>query len=221
MPGFLLRIVILLLAALAAAAPARASVSGQAYEASLPAELATDPNLCAYVPCGEVLPGADAFSQRKGHPSYVEAYRSSAGQRNLVGYVFLSTDIVDIPGYSGKPVVTLIGMDARGLITGAKVLKHSEPILLLGIPESALTRFLAQYVGKFVGTKMEIGKGHADQGAIGLDAISGATVTVVSENQVIVRSAMEVAKQVGILQPTLRAQARFAEIGRASCRERV
>jgi NosR/NirI family transcriptional regulator, nitrous oxide reductase regulator len=212
-PGFLLRMVFLLLAALAATAPVRASVSGQAYEANLPAELATDPNMCAYVPCGEVLPGADTFSQRKGRPPYTEAYRTSAGKRELAGYVFLSTDIVDIPGYSGKPVVTLIGMDAQGVITGAKVLKHSEPILLLGIPESALTRFLAQYAGKFVGTKMEIGKGHGEQGAIGLDAISGATVTVVSENQVIMRSAMEVAKQVGILQPTLRAQARFAPLG--------
>ena len=54
-----------------------------------------------------------------------------------------------MPGYSGKPIVTLIGMDTKGIITGVKVLRHSEPILLLGIPETALTRFLSQYVGKF------------------------------------------------------------------------
>jgi NosR/NirI family nitrous oxide reductase transcriptional regulator len=46
----------------------------------------------------------------------------------------LSTDITDTPAYSGKPVVTLIGMDLKGRFVGVKVLKHSEPILLLGIP---------------------------------------------------------------------------------------
>jgi NosR/NirI family transcriptional regulator, nitrous oxide reductase regulator len=204
-----LRMLAAWLAALAMVVPAGATVSGQAYDAELPAQLTTEPDLCAYAPCKEVMPGADSFSSRKGRPQYVEAYRMVAGKPALAGYVFLSTDIVDIPGYSGKPIVTLIGMDTRGTIAGVKVLRHSEPILLLGIPELALTRFMNQYVGKFVGSRMEIGKAHADQGYIGLDAISGATVTVVSENQVILRSAMEIAKQVGILQPTLRAQARF------------
>lgn len=209
----LLRIVALLIAALLVAAPAFASVSGQSYEAELPAQLATDPDLCAWVPCKEIMPGADSFSPRMGRPPYVEAYRTTAGQHALIGYVFLSTDIVDIPGYSGKPIVTLIGMDTSGIIVGAKVLRHSEPILLLGIPESALTRFIHQYLGKFAGARMEIGKSGTGQGYAGLDAISGATVTVISENQVILRSAMEIARQVGILKPTIRAQARFTPAG--------
>ncbi len=205
----LFRILVLLLAALALAMPAQATVAGQSYEADLPAQLATDPQLCAWVPCKDVMPGADSFSPRMGRPPYVEAYRTAAGQRTLVGYVFLSTDIVDIPGYSGKPIVTLIGMDSRGVITDAKVLKHSEPILLLGIPESALTRFIQQYVGKFAGARLEIGKSNSDQEYAGLDAISGATVTVIAENQVILRSAMEIARQVGILKATLRPQAKY------------
>jgi NosR/NirI family nitrous oxide reductase transcriptional regulator len=204
-----LRALAALLAALAMLGPACASESGKAYDAILPAQLTTDSDLCAYAPCAEVMPGADSFSPRKGRPPYVEAWRTASGKRDLVGYVFLSTDIVDIPGYSGQPIVTLIGMDTHGTIAGVKVLRHAEPILLLGIPETALTRFMHQYVGKFVGSRMEIGKAHVDQGYIGLDAISGATVTVVSENQAILRSAMEIAKQVGILQPTLRPQARF------------
>jgi len=61
------------LAALLFAAPALAAVSGQAYEAPLPVQLSTDPDLCAYAPCKDVLPGADSFSPRKGHPAYVEA----------------------------------------------------------------------------------------------------------------------------------------------------
>ncbi len=89
-----------------------------AYEAPLPAEVNTSPDLCAHVPCKEVLPGADSFSPRMGKPAYVEAYRGAGEHKALVGYVFLSTDIVDIPAYSGKPVITLIGMDTKGLITG-------------------------------------------------------------------------------------------------------
>lgn len=183
-----------------------------AYEAPLPPELHDSPKLCAYAPCQDVMPGADSFSERLGRPPYVEAYRTENGAKKLLGYVFLSTDIVDIPAYSGKPVVTLIGMDTQGKFTGAKVLKHSEPILLLGIPESALIHFIDQYIGKFVGDHLEIGKSESTSGTIGLDAISGATVTVIAQNQVMLRSGAEVAKQVGILQPKIRPQAKFAAL---------
>ena len=100
---------------------------------------------------------------RAGHTTSRHLPRRTAS-RKLVGYVFLSTDIVDIPAYSGKPVVTLIGMDTKGIITGVKVLKHSEPILLLGIPESALTKFIGQYVGKFAGDKSRGRHGDRDSG---------------------------------------------------------
>ncbi len=209
---------------------------GGSYEAPLPVQLSTDPDLCAYVPCKDVLPGADSFSHRMGKPAYVEAYQSKKDEhdgkkeerakkehddkndghdkeddRKLIGYVFLSTDIVDIPAYSGKPVVTLIGMDTKGIITGVRVLRHSEPILLLGIPEEELTRFVKQYLGKFVASKIEVGEARPDQGVIGMDAITGATVTVIAQNQVILRSGLEVAKQVGIIEPTIRPQAKFIE----------
>ena len=182
------------------------------YEAPLPPQLVSEPDMCAYASCKDVLPGADSFSQRKGRPPYVEGYRSEGGEKKLIGYVFLSTDIVDIPAYSGKPVVTLIGMDPKGIFTGAKVLKHSEPILLLGIPESKLIEFIQQYVGKFVGAKVEIGKSRADQGYIGMDAISGATVTVIAQNQVMMRSGLDIAKQVGIVKPKIRPPAKFSAV---------
>lgn len=168
----------------------------------LPREVSTDPDLCAHVPCTEVLPEANAFSERMGSPSYVEAYRASGDGRELIGYVFLSTDIVDIPAYSGKPVVTLLGMDTDGVITGVKVLWHSEPILMVGIPEEALTKFVKQYVGKFVGDKIKVGESKG--GYLGVDAISGATVTVIAENRVIMRSGYRIARQVGIIEKKVR-----------------
>jgi NosR/NirI family nitrous oxide reductase transcriptional regulator len=194
-------------------APIRQAAS---YEAPLPAGLTSDPDLCAYAPCREVFPEADSFSVRKGRPAYVEAYAErkhehehEGGHHKLLGYVFLSTDIVDIPAYSGKPIVTLIGMDTHGKIVGVRILKHSEPILLVGIPESELIKFIHQFIGKHASDKIEIGKARADDGYIGIDAISGATVTVIAENQVVMRSALEIAKQVGIVRSKPRPQAEF------------
>jgi len=189
--------------------------AGGAYEAELPAELATAKNMCALLPCAAVFPGAKNFSERIGSPPYVEAYGDVvAGKKPLLGYVMLSTDITDTPAYSGKPVVTLIGMDIKGRFVGVKVLKHSEPILLLGIPESALLKFNDQYLGKSVADKIEVGQSRPDEGVLGVDAISGATVTVIAQNQVMMTSGTAVARQVGILAPTVREPAKYLESGK-------
>lgn len=188
---------------------------GGSYEAPMPEQLLTDPDMCAYLPCGEVMPDANQFSPRKGRPAYTEAYHEEHGERKLLGYVFLSTDIVDIPAYSGKPVVTLIGMDVTGKIVGVKVLKHSEPILLVGIPEAELTKFIKQFVGKYAWDKIEIGKARSEGGYIGIDAISGATVTVIAENQVVTRSAYAIARQAGLINAVPRAQAKFTPVAAA------
>ncbi|MES2319363.1 MAG: 4Fe-4S binding protein [Pseudomonadota bacterium] len=192
------RLLLLALLSLLGMGPVRAAI----YDAALSQQLLHGPDLCAEAPCHDVMPLAQRFSLRKGRPSYVDAY-DAAGK--VIGHVFLSTDVVDIPAYSGKPIVTLIGMDAAGVITGVRVLKHSEPILLAGIPESTLLKFIAQYTGKRGDAKLEIGSG-------GLDAISGATVTVIAENQVISRSAYEVGRQVGIFKGEVRPPARYTAL---------
>lgn len=177
------------------------------YDAELSSELLHGADLCAHAACRDVMPQAQRFSQRMGSPRYVQAL--DAGGK-LVGYVFLSTDVVDIPAYSGKPVITLIGMDTAGIITGVRVIKHSEPILLAGIPESALLKFIGQYVGLRGDARLEIGRG--GDGSVGLDAISGATVTAIAENQVISRSAYEIGRQVGIFTAAARPPARFTPL---------
>jgi NosR/NirI family transcriptional regulator, nitrous oxide reductase regulator len=188
----------------------RISIAAGAYQAALPEQLASSPALCELVPCAEVFPGAAAFSERKGRPFYVEAL---GPEGELLGYVMLSTDITDIPAYSGKPVVSLIGMDRQGRFVGVKVLKHSEPILLLGIPERALLDFNAQYLGKSVRDRIEIGAASGAEGELAIDAISGATVTAIAQNQVVLSSASAVARQVGILDPIVRPQAVFETLG--------
>ncbi len=185
------------------------------YDAKLPPGLATTGDLCALVPCADVFPGANRFSARMGQPPYVEAWgRSDTAAEILLGYVMLSTDITDTPAYSGKPVVTLIGMDVSGRYVGVKVLKHSEPILLLGIPEGALEAFNRQYVGKSVKDRIDVGPDRPDEQVLGVDAISGATVTVIAQNQVLQLSGKAVARQVGIIPPVRRNAARYQATGR-------
>ncbi|MFC4527153.1 4Fe-4S binding protein [Dyella halodurans] len=180
------------------------------YEAELPAALFASPDLCQYAPCGSVLPQAERFSLRKGQPPYVEGLRRHDGRDEVVGYVFLSTDTTpDVVGYSGKPIVTLVGMDAQGRIAGVRILRHSEPILLAGIPETKLADYVAQYVGKPAGAHFELGR--ADGSNVPMVAISGATVTVLAENQMVGRGSYAVARQVGLVHAVQRPQARFTD----------
>lgn len=203
-----------LLLALSFFASAKAYAATGSYEAALPEELKTAKDMCALIACSEAFPGAKSFSERMGQPPYVEAYGDpQAGKKPLLGYVMLSTDITDTPAYSGKPVVTLMGMDLKGRFVGIKVLKHSEPILLLGIPESALLNFNKQYLGKSVTDKIEVGQSRPDEGVLGVDAISGATVTVIVQNQVMMTSGMAIARQVGIVAPSLREPAKYVVTG--------
>ncbi|MGC3875219.1 transcriptional regulator NosR [Halomonas sp. GXIMD04776] len=110
----------------------------------------------------------------------------------VLGYVFETVDIAPIPAYSGKPVNLLVGIDPTGQLTLAKVLDHSEPIMLVGIPEEKLQNFAAAHTNFSVSDNPKIGTN--------LDAISGATVTVIVVNDTIMRAARQVAASLGIIE---------------------
>lgn len=167
-----------------------------AFLLSAPAKAEDNVNIlnCEQYPCKEVIPGADAFEKAEGKLNVMKALKGGSH----IGYVLLSTDIVDIPGYSGKPLETLIGMDTKGTIAGGKVVKHHEPILLVGIPETALHKFVSQYVGVNAGDKTVLGKS-TDPKVKAVDAVSGATVTVIAEDRTIMKSARAVAESLGII----------------------
>jgi len=116
----------------------------------------------------------------------------------LLGYVFETVAIAPIPAYSGKPVNLLVGVDLEGRITAAKVLHHEEPIVLVGIPERKLQEFADAHIGAHVNDVVRIGA-RSDEHVRGLDAISGATVTVMVVNQTIMRAARKVAAANGII----------------------
>ena len=68
----------------------------------------------------EVMPGADLFSPAGGDPLVKQAYRG----QELIGYVFLTSDLPpEEYGYSGT-IETLVGMRLDGTLTGILSLIH-------------------------------------------------------------------------------------------------
>jgi len=122
-------------------------------------------------------------------------------REKTIGYVFETDAQVSIPAYSGKPVNLAVAIDAEGQFKYAWVVEHHEPILLVGIPEQKLNDFAMQYVGHHVTDKIRVSASVADD-EISVDAVTGATVTVIVVNETILRAAHKVAIELGIIEPT-------------------
>jgi NosR/NirI family nitrous oxide reductase transcriptional regulator len=131
----------------------------------------------------DVFASADKFGQLEGTPPAMAAYRDG----KVTGYVFEASDI----GYSGKPIRILAGIDLAGTFTGARVMEHHEPILLVGISPEKLFDFVGRYAGRNI---IEISK-QGDAKAV--DVVSGATVTAVVINDGLMRRAFALAKSRG------------------------
>jgi polyferredoxin len=138
------------------------------------------------------FPQADRFGDVAGEPPAAAVYRG----KDLLGYVFLTFDVVRIPAYSGRPINTLVGFDLSGRITGVQIVGHEEPILLAGISENQLQRFVAQYRDKGVFDRISVGGTRA--GHVTIDTISGATITVMVENATLMQSVRRVALARGL-----------------------
>lgn len=140
------------------------------------------------VPLQALSPDADHLGPIEGEPSAAKAFKGD----KLVGYVFLNSDVVDSTGYSGRPIRVLIGIDTDGKITGAQLVEHHEPIVLVGIPESKIRG----YIGGFVGANPS--RGTFAGGKAGPDIISGATVTVMVLGDTIGKSSILIARSRGL-----------------------
>ncbi len=136
---------------------------------------------------GQVREGFPTAERLEAADSQWPVSRVLASDDELLGYAFESVDVAPIPAYSGKPVNVLVGISLDGQIVQADVLSHSEPIMLVGIPESKLNSFADEHESAHVNDRLRVGDN--------LDAISGATVTVIVVSDTIMRSARQVAAE--------------------------
>ncbi|MHB8232563.1 MAG: 4Fe-4S binding protein [bacterium] len=139
------------------------------------------------------LKGATTFKygEIKGTP-VVYGY-SSKGK--FAGYIFLSTNLVNIKSYSGKPLVSLISINKKGIIKGVRVIHIDDPIFLIGIPVTKLYSFTDQYIGRNIKSHIYIG----GKGKNHVSAIASASVTTVAMDQTIMMAARRFAAKAGII----------------------
>ena len=143
------------------------------------------------VPATDIFASADGYGEVMADKPIVPVIKNG----KTVGYVFLNTDFSGSIGYSGKPIKILIGLDQNGHIAGAKLVKHTEPIILAGIPEKKITDFIEAY--KSLDTA-KIAAADTTDNAPPADIVSGATVTVLVIDDSIRRASVRVARLLGL-----------------------
>ncbi|WP_050526695.1 NosR/NirI family protein [Pseudorhodobacter aquimaris] len=141
------------------------------------------------VVAAELVDGADAFGALDENIPAVQILKG--GER--IGWAFVTSDFVSTTGYSGKPIHTMVAVDDAAKVIGVQLVKHYEPIVLIGIPDSKIKALVAGYTGLDLVAEAESG-GTAHE----LDIISGATVTIMVIDDSIIRSGLKVARQLGL-----------------------
>ena len=118
-------------------------------------------------------------------------------ERAQLGYAFTTGELAPISAYSGKPINTLVGLGEDGLIKAIDILHHEEPILVIGISDADLAAFVGQFVGKKTTDRIRVGaKGR--EGYVGIDGITGATITTMVLTSSVNTAVHRVAEAYGI-----------------------
>ncbi len=141
------------------------------------------------IEAADLVEGADAFGPLREDVPAAPVLR----QGETIGWAFVTSDFVSTTGYSGKPIHTMVAVDADARVIGVKLVKHSEPIVLIGIPESKMQAVVTGYTGLDLVAEAESGGTAHD-----LDIISGATVTIMVIDDSIVRAGLKVARALGL-----------------------
>jgi NosR/NirI family nitrous oxide reductase transcriptional regulator len=146
--------------------------------ASIDSQTAMDPKLRAQL--AQLFPGAASFAPKGGEPPHFKAYSE---RQTITGYAFWTTELEPLErGYDG-PIKMLVGLDAKGVLTGVIVVDHHEPYGNFSID---LPQFAAQFRGKSVRDAFKVG---AD-----IHAVSRATMTVSSAARAVRNSARRIAR---------------------------
>ena len=137
----------------------------------------------------DLVPGATGFGPVRADLPVAPVLKGG----ETAGWAFLASDFVGATGYSGKPIHVVAAMSPDAVLTGARLVEHSEPIVLIGIPDAKMRRLTESYAG--IDLKLEAIEGGS---AHDLDIISGATVTVMVIDDSIVRAGLKVARALGL-----------------------
>ena len=147
------------------------------------------PKYLADVAPAELVADAEAFGAIRDDVPVAPVLKGG----ETIGWAFITSDFVSTTGYSGKPIHTMVAVDKDAKVIGVQLVKHSEPIVLIGIPDAKMKALAADYAGLDLVAEAESGGTSHD-----LDIISGATVTVMVIDDSIVRAGLKVARALGL-----------------------
>jgi NosR/NirI family nitrous oxide reductase transcriptional regulator len=166
--------VLLLLAIMAAPAAAQTPVLDQ---------------FIASVSAGDLVAGADRYGPIRSDLPVAPILKG----QETVGWAFVTSDFVGTTGYSGKPIHVMVAIGLDAVLQSVKLVKHSEPIVLIGIPEARVRALIESYAGLDIAVEAASGGSAHD-----LNIISGATVTIMVIDDSVVRSSIRVARALGL-----------------------
>lgn len=111
--------------------------------------------------------------------------RSTDGR--LLGYAFSTYEVSGSVGYAGRPLDIVAAVTPEGIIAGAQIVAHEEPILVIGIPRDALAAYVTAFKGFDINSSASLTQ--TSDLARGPHAVAGATITSTVIRDAIVRSA--------------------------------
>lgn len=129
----------------------------------------------------QLFPAATAFSPKEGDPPHFKAF--GPGQ-SLLGYAFWTTEVSPLERGYGGPIVILVGLNTKGLLSGIVIAEHHEPYGDFSIERP---EFQNRFRNKDVRDPFRLGQD--------IDAVSRATITMSSAVRAIRNSARAVARQ--------------------------
>jgi NosR/NirI family transcriptional regulator, nitrous oxide reductase regulator len=138
-------------------------------------------NQTTRLPFERLFPGYLDAERRISEPPHFVVF---GAKRVQVGYAFWTTELAPLErGYDG-PIKILVGMTARGILTGIVVVEHHEPYGNFSVDTPA---FAAQFAGKSVRDPFKVGED--------IDAVSRATISISSAVRAIKTSARLAARR--------------------------
>ncbi len=135
-----------------------------------------------------LVEGADGFGAIRDDAPIAPLLRGT----ERIGWAFITSDFVGTTGYSGKPIHIMVAVDDDARILGINLVHHSEPIVLIGIPESRIRESISAQIGLNLADLANGGE------PPDLNIISGATVTIMVIDDSIQRSGIRVARLLGL-----------------------
>jgi NosR/NirI family nitrite reductase transcriptional regulator len=111
------------------------------------------------------------------------------------GHVASTWEVARSVGYSGKPLEVMVAVDPEGVIAGAALVRHNEPILTLGLSDADI----AGFVGGFTGIDLSDPLAANGSGRAAPDTIARATVSSAVIRDSILRTARALALARGLV----------------------